>query len=262
VTVTGGSGAQCDTHGARARRIHSAIGWVAALVLAAVVVAPTASADVVDCSRVKCVALTFDDGPGPFTDRLLHTLRDNDARATFFLIGDRVAADPAAARRIADAGMEIGNHTWQHPDMTTLPPAQVAEQFSRATAALQAATGRTPTLARTGFGAVDDAVLAEARRQGLAVINWDVVPLDWQHAGDTAATRAVLMSHVRPGSVVLLHDTFASTVDLMAEFIPVLSANGYHLVTVSELLGPRAPGSLYGGRDNGPPAYDLAEPAR
>jgi peptidoglycan/xylan/chitin deacetylase (PgdA/CDA1 family) len=89
--------------------------------LAAVVVAPTASADVVDCSRVKCVALTFDDGPGPFTDRLLHTLRDNDARATFFLIGDRVAADPAAARRIADAGMEIGNHTWQHPDMTTRP---------------------------------------------------------------------------------------------------------------------------------------------
>ncbi|WNG90423.1 polysaccharide deacetylase family protein [Mycobacterium sp. ITM-2016-00317] len=224
--------------------------------------APPAVADAVDCARVKCVALTFDDGPGPFTDRLLQILRDNDARATFFLIGDKVAADPAAARRIAEAGMEIGNHTWQHRDMTTLPPAEVADQFSRATAALQAATGQTPTLARTGFGAVDDVVLAEARRQGLAVINWDVVPLDWQHDADTAATRAILMSHVRPGSVVLLHDTFASTVDLMAEFIPVLSANGYHLVTVSQLLGPRTPGSLYGGRDNGPPAYALAEPTR
>ncbi|CKW14665.1 glycosyl hydrolase [Mycobacterium tuberculosis] len=63
--------------------------------------------------------MTFDDGPGPYTDRLLHILTDNDAKATFFLIGNKVAANPAGARRIADAGMEIGSHTWEHPTTPT-----------------------------------------------------------------------------------------------------------------------------------------------
>ncbi len=205
------------------------------------------------------MALTFDDGPGPFTDRLLQILLANDAKATFFLIGDKVTADPTAARRIADAGMQIGNHTWQHLDITTLPPAEVSEQFRRATETIEAATGQRPALMRPPFGAINDAVLAEAGRQGLAGINWDVIPFDWENDADIAATRAVLMSQIRPNSVVLLHDTFSSTVDLVEQFIPVLKANGYHLVTVSQILGPRAPGSLYGGRENGPPVHDLVD---
>lgn len=143
--------------------------------------------------------------------------------------------------------------------MTTLAPGEFAAEFSRATVAIEAATGRRPALARAGFGAIDDAVLAEAGRQGLTAVNWDVVPFDWLNDANTAATRAVLMDHIAPNSVVLLHDTFASTVDLMAEFVPVLRANGYHLVTVSQLLGPRAPGTLYGDRENGPPAHDLVD---
>ena len=83
-------------------------------------------ADNLSCSVVKCVALTFDDGPSPFDDRLLQILKDNDAKATFFLIGNKVAANPAGAKRIADAGMEIGNHTWEHPNMATLPMEDIA----------------------------------------------------------------------------------------------------------------------------------------
>jgi peptidoglycan/xylan/chitin deacetylase (PgdA/CDA1 family) len=214
--------------------------------------APVASADEVDCAVVKCVALTFDDGPGPHTDRLLQVLAAGDAEATFFLVGEKVAADPAAARRIADAGMEIGNHTWSHPDLTTLSADEIAAQLSSTTAAIRAATGQRPTLMRAGFGMIDDEVLSQAGRQGLAAINWDVVPYDWIHDTDLAASRDLLMTHIRPGSVVLLHDIFASTVDLVERFLPVLRANGYHPVTVSRLLGPRAPGSSYGGRDNGP----------
>jgi peptidoglycan/xylan/chitin deacetylase (PgdA/CDA1 family) len=240
--------------------VRNVVGVAVAAVLLAGSLSGHAHADTVDCAQVKCVALTFDDGPGPHTDRLLQILRANNAEATFFLIGDKVAADPAAARRIADAGMEIGNHTWQHPDMTAIPPQDIPSQFSRATEAIEAATGRRPTLTRTGGGTVNETVLAEAGRQGLADINWDVVPFDWLHDPDTAPTRALLMSQIRPGSVVVLHDTFASTVDLMEQFIPVLTGNGYHLVTVSEMLGPRAPGSLYGSRENGPPANVLVEP--
>lgn len=211
-------------------------------------------ADNLNCSMVKCVALTFDDGPSPYTDRLLQILKGNDARATFFLIGNKVAANPAGARRIAEAGMEVGSHTWEHPNMTTIPPADIAAQFARANDAIAAATGRKPTLYRPAGGLSNPAVRQTAATFGLAEILWDVIPFDWANDSNTAATRQVLMTQIKPGSVVLFHDTYSSTVDLVYQFIPVLKANGYRLVTVSELLGPRAPGSSYGSRENGPPA--------
>jgi peptidoglycan/xylan/chitin deacetylase (PgdA/CDA1 family) len=217
-------------------------------------------ADDLSCSAVKCVALTFDDGPGPYTDRLLQILKDSDipgAKATFFLIGNKVAANPAGAKRIADAGMEIGSHTWEHPNMTTIPPGDIAGQLSRANDAITAATGHTPVLYRPAGGLSNAAVRETAGKFGLAEILWDVIPFDWANDSNTAATRGLLMTQVKPGSVVLFHDTYSSTVDLVYQFIPVLKANGYRLVTVTELLGPRAPGSSYGGRENGPPAGAL-----
>jgi peptidoglycan/xylan/chitin deacetylase (PgdA/CDA1 family) len=214
-------------------------------------------ADNLSCSVVKCVALTFDDGPGPFDDRLLQILKDNDAKATFFLIGNKVAANPAGAKRIADAGVEIGNHTWEHPNMATIPTDDIAAQFSRANDAIAAATGRTPTIYRPAGGLSSEAVRQTAAKFGLAEILWDVIPFDWANDSNTAATRSMLMTYIKPGSVVLFHDTYSSTVDLVYQFIPVLKANGYRLVTVSELLGSRAPGSSYGGRENGPPANQL-----
>ena len=207
-----------------------------------------------DCVKDKCVALTFDDGPTPFTDRLIDVLRDAGAQATFFMIGNKVAANPDGAKRVAEAGMEIGNHTWDHPNMTTIPARYVPEQLSKAQDAITAATGRTPTLWRPAGGLTDDAVNEQAAKDGLAGILWDVIPFDWINDSNTAATRYMLMTQIKPGSVVLLHDSYSSTVDLVQQFIPVLKANGYHLVTVSQLLGDRAPGSVYGGRDNGPPA--------
>jgi len=213
----------------------------------------------IDCGKVKCVALTFDDGPTPYTDRLLDVLQQSDATATFFMIGNKVAANPDGAARVAEAGMEIGNHTWEHPNMTTIGAEYVPDQFAKANDAIRAATGVTPTLWRPPGGLTNDAVNAVAAQDGLAGINWDVIPFDWINDSDTAATRYVLMTQIKPGSVVLFHDSYSSTVDLVAQFIPVLKANGYYLVTVSQLLGQRAPGSVYGGRENGPPANALTD---
>jgi peptidoglycan/xylan/chitin deacetylase (PgdA/CDA1 family) len=244
--------------------------WLSALVFVAVIGATAAvvlvpasrrsvSADEVDCAREKCVALTFDDGPTPFTDRLLQVLTDNDAKATFFLIGNKVSLDPDSAKRIANAGMGIGNHTWEHPNMTAIPAADIPSQLSKATNAITAATGRAPSLFRPAGGLSNDAVRAEAGRQGLSQILWDVIPFDWINDSNTAATIYMLKTQIRPRSVVLLHDTYSSGVDIVYQFLPVLKANGYHLVTVSHLLGPRAPGSSYGGRENGPPANDITD---
>jgi hypothetical protein len=114
-----------------------------------------------------------------------------------------------------------------------------------------------PNLYRPAGGLSNDAVRAAARDLGMAEILWDVVPFDWINDADTAATTYMLKTQIKPGSVVLFHDTYSSTVDVVYQFIPVLKANGYHLVTVSELLGSREPGSSYGSRENGPPANDI-----
>ena len=236
-----------------------ALGFVALVLAGCSQPAKTAEAKPVDCAVEKCVALTFDDGPTPFTDRLLTVLNDAGAKATFFMIGNKVAADPAAAKRVAEAGMEIGNHTWEHPNMTTIPTGDIAAQFTRANDAITAATGQTPSLWRPPGGLTNDVVNAAAAGYGQAGILWDVIPFDWINDSDTAATRYMLMTQIKPGSVVLFHDTYSSTVDLVYQFIPVLKANGYHLVTVSQLLGDRAPGSVYGGRENGPPTNLLRD---
>ncbi|MCV7346054.1 polysaccharide deacetylase family protein [Mycolicibacterium rhodesiae] len=241
----------------------SALAAVLVVVAAVMVLAgrerQAADPDNVDCTRVKCVALTFDDGPTPFTDRLLQVLTADNAKATFFLIGNKVAADPGAARRIADAGMEIGNHTWEHPNMSTIPVQDIPTQLSKASEVIAAATGRAPQLYRPAGGLSSDAVRAEAGKQGLAEILWDVIPFDWINDSNTAATVYMLKTQIKPGSVVLLHDTYSSTVDLVYQFLPVLIANGYHMVTVSHLVGSRAPGSSYGSRVNGPAANDIAD---
>ncbi|MCB1286213.1 MAG: polysaccharide deacetylase family protein [Mycobacterium sp.] len=208
----------------------------------------------VDCAVDKCVALTFDDGPTPYTDRLLDVLADAGAKATFFMIGNKVAANPGGAQRVAQAGMEIGNHTWEHPNMTTIPAEFVDPQLSKANDAIRSATGQTPQLWRPAGGLTNEAVDAAAARNGLSGILWDVIPFDWINDSDIAATRYMLMTQIRPGSVVLLHDSYSSTVDLVERFLPVLQANGYHPVTVTQLLGQRAPGAVYGGRENGAPA--------
>ena len=143
--------------------------------------------------------------------------------------------------------------------MTTIPPEDIAPQFSKASDAIEAATGQRPTLVRTAGGLINDQVLAEAKKQGLADINWDVILFDWANDANTAATRYMLMSQIKPNSVVLFHDAYSSTVDLVEQFLPVLKANGYHMVTVTQMLGPRAPGSTYGSRDNGPPVNGLVD---
>src|ERR1700744_2470815 len=141
--------------------------------------------------------------------------------------------------------------------MTPLPPADVPGQLAKANDVIAAATGVTPTLWRPPGGLTDVGVNEQAGKLGLAGILWDVIPYDWINDSNTAGSRQLLMTQMKSGSVVFLHDTYSSAVDIVEQFIPVLKATNYHFVTVTQLLGQRGPGSVYGSRDNGPPANDL-----
>lgn len=201
----------------------------------------------VDCAVLRCVAITFDDGPGTETPRLLQELAARGVLATFFLVGNRVGANAATARAIADAGHAIGNHTWSHPDLTKVDEATRLSEIDRTTQAITEATGRRPTSVRPPYGAIDDAVGADLAAAGFPAVLWSVDSRDWE-SKDAVATTAQVLDHVKPGSVVLLHDIHASTVDAVPGILDALAAQGYTFVTVDQLFGTMQPGQRYFAR--------------
>lgn len=193
--------------------------------------APAAVADV-DCHQVKCVALTFDDGPGPQTARLLSSLARYGARATFFVVGQNAVTHPDLVRAERFAGHDVGNHSWSHPDLTRLSPTAVARQLTRTDDAIRRATGETATLVRPPYGAVDTVV---RRQAGRPVILWDVDPQDWK-LRDVAEVVSAVVDAVKPGDIVLLHDIRPSMVAAVPAILRSLRERGYHCVTVSRLM--------------------------
>lgn len=202
----------------------------------------------VDCSQAKCIALTFDDGPGPHTERLLGMLSSKGARATFFVTGSMVRANPGVARRIANTpGMEIANHSSTHPQLNRVGSAQLRREIIGNHATIREVTGKDVTVFRPPYGARNSAVDAMAAEAGEAVIMWDVDTDDWRTRNATSTRRAVA-EQARSGSIVLMHDIHSPTVDAVPGIIADLQGQGYVLVTVSELLGGTTPGQVYNRR--------------
>ncbi|WP_051214904.1 polysaccharide deacetylase family protein [Granulicoccus phenolivorans] len=202
----------------------------------------------VDCGQVKCVALTFDDGPGKDTGRLLDILNRKGARATFFMQGVNVKADPAMAKRVADTpGMEVANHSISHPDLTKLGAAGVRKEISGNQQRIADTTGKTTKVFRPPYGATNSTVREIAGETGEAVILWDVDTLDWQSRNPTAI-RKVVAQQTRNGSVILMHDIHSTTVDAVENVVTDLQNDGYQVVTVTELFGSTSPGKTYTNR--------------
>ncbi|MFF0015944.1 polysaccharide deacetylase family protein [Streptomyces sp. NPDC005374] len=188
--------------------------------------------DDTDCEQVKCVALTFDDGPSAaYTGTLLTYLAQYDARATFFTVGQNVVAHPELVRAEARAGSEVGNHSWSHPDLTKLTAEEVAYQLNRTSAAIKAATGQAPTLFRPPYGAVDSTVRHATR---LSPVLWTLDTEDWKYPDASKVAQSVI-SKVKRNDVVLMHDIHPTSVAAVPQILRTLSAQGYHFVTVSHL---------------------------
>ena len=126
------------------------------------------------------LALTFDDGPNPaWTPRLLDLLAEHNVHATFFLIGRFAKVERELARRIADAGHLIGNHTWSHPDLSRLPDSNVLDELTRTNDLLAEITGNPMIYFRPPFGARRPYVLKLARQLGLVPVTWNAMTTDW-----------------------------------------------------------------------------------
>ncbi len=184
------------------------------------------------------VAMTFDDGPHPKnTPRLLDMLKERKIKATFYLIGNRVVTWPEIAKRIADEGHEIGNHSWSHPFLNKLSNARVLKEIDKTTMAIWNHTGRPPVTFRPPYGAFtrrQRTWLHEGRK--LPTILWSVDPADWRRPGSSVVAQRIL-KHSRSGAIILSHDIHRGTIDAMPRTLDGLAGRGLRFVTVSQILG-------------------------
>ena len=190
------------------------------------------------------LALTFDDGPWPSPPSIdfVNTLAKYHAPATFFEIGDQISEyDPTGSverKMLADGDM-IGDHTWTHPDMAKLPPAQQTSELEQTANAIKHATDFQPCLWRPPYGDISSELDALARRLGFLTIDWDVDTVDYSLPGTaTIYQRAVSGAH--NGAIILQHFGGGPRYETLAAVpheIQTLRARGYKFVNVAQLLG-------------------------
>ena len=210
---------------------------------------------IVEPPRRPMVALTFDDGPSIYTNRILDYLEAAGARATFCVLGSRVEFYPETILRAISLGSEVIGHSWNHPNFANLSVAAITAQIADTSAALQAITGSPPPpIIRVPFGIANARERNIARDMGYALLNWSVDPSDWSNRCADHIYEAV-MRFVADGSIILLHDIYDSTVEATGRIIQRLLDDGFQLVTATELIeyfyGEIEPGRTYFGRHSG-----------
>ncbi|QJU05394.1 hypothetical protein FBF32_04160 [Candidatus Saccharibacteria bacterium oral taxon 488] len=182
----------------------------------------------------KVIALTFDDGPGPYTAQLLDILDQHGAKATFFLIGSKVSAQASVVRSIHARGHQLGNHSWSHPELPKLSVDQIAGEIDRTNEAIRQATGVKPSILRPPYGAVNGVVLEQIRARGMSSILWSVDTRDWaDRNSQIVCSRAVAGAH--PGAIILMHDIHQTSVNAVPCILNALKQQGYSFVTIQQL---------------------------
>lgn len=195
-----------------------------------------------DCTEAKCVALTFDDGPGKYTDELLDVLDEHDAKATFYVLGSKIGHFEDTVERMAEDGHEVGNHTWDHDDLATLSADQIKDDLERTDRAIADVTGEKPATMRPPYGSLNDTAREAIHHP---ILLWDVDTLDWQHR-DSDKIVDITLNGTDQGSVVLFHDIHESSVEAIPDVLDGLAEQDYQFVTVSDLFeGDLEPGTAY-----------------
>ena len=189
----------------------------------------------VDCFATPCVALTFDDGPGPYTPQILEILDEFEARATFYVVGQQVTSWPRMLTLLVEAGHDIGNHTMSHPKLSQLSVAEQAAEINGLDELLGKQFGIMPTTVRPPFGDTPDAPLPDPANR--PVVMWSVDSLDWRKRTANAIVDEVL-ADVGAGDIILMHELYQRSVDALPEILTELNRRGLTVVSVADLLGP------------------------
>ena len=181
----------------------------------------------------KYCVLTFDDGPGvDSTNRILNVLAKYNIKGTWFVLGSRVHTYPQMAQKIANAGHEIANHSYSHPDLSTLSYEGYMKEINATQNAIASVTGKTPALLRPPYGSYTADIAANC---GLGIALWNVDSLDWSHRYAPAIYNQVF-STLHTHSIILFHDIYNFTAEAVEMIVPELVNRGYKFVTYSQYL--------------------------
>ena len=203
-------------------------------------------------STKHAVALTFDDGPSPlFTPKILALLKQYQAHATFFVLGRKVEKYPGLVQAELRAGHEVGNHSYSHPYLTKSSQFNLEKEVERTDMALDLlGCPKKGRLIRPPFSAFDDRLTTYIAHKQQHLALWSIDSGDWQGLGSEAIVKNVL-TRVKNGSIVIFHDSDEKdqadrtpTVEALEVILPALKAEGYELVTVSELVASDPEGVL------------------
>jgi peptidoglycan/xylan/chitin deacetylase (PgdA/CDA1 family) len=188
------------------------------------------------------VALTFDDGPSPDTERILDVLGAHEASATFFMIGREVESFPGVAQRVRAEGHEVGNHSYSHPSYLFQRASETHVQIRRAQSVIAETIGVTPQMARPPYGVRTPAYFRATRALSLQTVQWDVAGFDWKRITPRQIADNVLRK-AQPGSIILLHDgdsagknTRKNTVEALPLIIRGLGERDLQIAALSQLL--------------------------
>lgn len=183
--------------------------------------------------RSKAVALTFDDGPDrENTPKVLETLKEYNAHATFFVVGNRIKGREDLIRQEVEAGCEVANHSWDHSNLAKMKMKSVNRQYDKTFQAVKRASGYEITLLRPPYGAISDRMRKHFKHP---MVLWSVDTEDWKTKSGNKVFKK-FCKDVKDGDIVLMHDIQDSTAAAIKKIIPWLIKNDYDILTVSELM--------------------------
>ena len=201
------------------------------------------------------IALTFDDGPGEFTQEMLDILAENGVRATFFVVGTHMEVWPELVTAVHDAGHEVGLHTWKHENLNEQTDYYVLYNLMDCQEWVERLTGEQAKWLRPPYGITGGSTYFATRKLGLRIVTWSVDSEDWL-SQDPQKIYDRIMKGAKDGAVILCHDTYEPTLEAMRRVLPALKEQGYQFLTVSELF------SLYEGELKSNAVYYCLDPAK
>ncbi len=178
------------------------------------------------------IAFSFDDGPnGVSTPRILDILKENDAKATFFMLGQNIEKHPDVVKRMVQEGHEPANHTVSHKNLAKLNADEIHEEIFRTQDLIFQTTGVESKWLRPPYGEISDLL---RQITPIPLLLWSIDSLDW-HSRNVEKIKEEVLPSIKDGSLVLMHDIYGTTAQALEEILPVLKEQGYQFVTVSEL---------------------------
>ena len=182
------------------------------------------------------IALTFDDGPTlGVTDRILDAFQQRGVHATFFMIGNRIAASPELARRVVAEGHEVANHTYNHPKLGDLSSAQAEEEIQKTQDVISATLNLQPAWLRPPYGSFRPDLAPLVHTRGMRIVGGNVDPRDWSQPPEEQIIE-VITRDAKAGSIVICHDSHPPTANAIGTVLDRLIASGLTPVTLSALM--------------------------